>query len=545
MATFSYNPSPTWSFATVGDVEEVTEFFTVENPTSFDSLSYISAQDPTELDLVFTIRYTTDNINWTNWLTEAAFLAVSPDKFKHYKLEIRLTYVNTNVVPPISVTQVDFGYTLTTDDVTYYTIFQRDNLFSKLVRGTLLIEQYKENQWQKCQKAGLISDFVERTEDFESFWKSVAEWIALHYYLGYRMTNIYDDSEYLASLLEERGMYLCGDETLTELQTLSRNFYKEMAKRGTSEYTDELKRIVCYDADNCDEFISFVTGMCSGWIVDRSSPMYNFYGLIPGANRLPTKEEQIGTDELALLSEDSAATQPLSISSQNNFDGDAIDMLDFSQDTNGEYSAIKMNIPTDADKLIPCDQRETYFMSFFVKAEHADLIYAIGFDLYECDKTTTVEAERITTGVTAELRGAGNGNYFFNNAAYFSGVKIGEWVWFLGFIRPEGTANDANDQPNILVGSNIRFKTGEAAKWIYPIIRVEQNAASGTNSSYVYRLRMGVAGNEAFTINYVDLVNFVYNEVENKGNKTLDEIQNILDRYLLPASATNKIFEIG
>lgn len=545
MALITYTPDPVFVYNIIGDSFSILDFEVVKNITSINSLDYVSADDVGQVDLTFEVRYTTNNIDWTEWISKTEFLSFAVDEFKHYKIEFRLTQTTSVNLPPITVTSVQLDVTYSTNDVTYFSIFGSQNLFSEIVRGELLIEEYKENQWQKCNKPGTISEPIERTPSFEGFWKSVSEWMALHYFLSYQFSNIYDNKELLSLLLEEKGLFLCGDETLEELQNLSDNFYREISKRGTSSYVDEFKRLICYDEDN--EYISFTTGLHSGWLLDRSSPMHNFYGKFAMANKLPVKTDSVSNEQLALYSQGPSDPNKIALTvvSENTYELGVIDVMNFSTTDVNQFRQIRIDIANDSDLLIPCDQSLDYYMSFFIKTDTNVLDFSVGIDAFEEDKVTTSAFRWTKLIASAELSGAGNGNFFMGEAnSYFGVSKVDKWVWFMGIIRNENTPDQiSKDTTNLNVGSNMSFNPNENARWMYPILKVKQNAI-GTPETFIHRLRVGVLSNDNFTLNYLDLTNFLYNQVKINSSRDIDSVQKILDRYLLPASMPNKTFTI-
>lgn len=191
------------------------------------------------------------------------------------------------------------------------------------------------NILEKIWSEGIVPVYQERTRDFLDFWRSIIYYFVL--LVGYtRNIGEYgQDRVLLVEYLTQRGMFLCGAETLTELLYLKENFYKEIAKRGTfsiveqkgcdNEVNGELLRMICFDRVT-DEFLFEISEPDKfGWTVNRWSPMYKgtdrrtqlnkFYEI--SLERIPTiNRDDFTIDENGVISFDNNDTPNSGIGSE-------------------------------------------------------------------------------------------------------------------------------------------------------------------------------------------------------------------------------------
>ena len=74
---------------------------------------------------------------------------------------------------------------------------------------------------------------IAEDQDFIALWRSISVFFAM--FVQY--TRVFDDffnrEDLLTEFLKQRGIYLCGDETLDQLQYIATNYYNEHRRRGT------------------------------------------------------------------------------------------------------------------------------------------------------------------------------------------------------------------------------------------------------------------------------------------------------------------------
>ena len=151
-------------------------------------------------------------------------------------------------------------------------------------------------------------------EDFIAFWKTNAQFFAYYVILSRKYSKFYEDDEFLLEYLQQRGLYICDDETLENLTYLMKHYFNEIRKRGTieivrkrtvydlddnsdsdsasdsygrddDELDGELLRLICFD--KCNEFIfNFRKSEKLGLNIRNSSPLYRGTSNMEGANKV-------------------------------------------------------------------------------------------------------------------------------------------------------------------------------------------------------------------------------------------------------------------
>lgn len=246
-------------------------------------------------------RYSNDTINFTAWadLTDPNLQAITTNLLDPFFFEIRYTRDGTDATGTLTW---DFFYLDVTVDPlatnTFYpTIFTSDNVFGSFKTDNIDFVALCGNLLEKTIKYGIIpkhfsDENEERTEDYIHFWKTVCCWFSLHFILAKQFADIFDTQELLAELLRQRGLFLCGSEDLSVLQTLSQNYYDEVRKRGTAQVIPEIKRVLCNS--DCDELIfTLANNYEIGWTLNNSSPLYRGAQGIRALNKMTEKGPKV------------------------------------------------------------------------------------------------------------------------------------------------------------------------------------------------------------------------------------------------------------
>lgn len=113
------------------------------------------------------------------------------------------------------------------------------------------------------------------SKDYAEFWKGILSIWSYIVILGREFENLFENPILLAEFINQRNLFLCGDEDLSTLQGLASRIYAEFAKRGSKtvlEDNEELQRLICYVAQ--DEYVTAINDLV-GWWVDSESPGFN------------------------------------------------------------------------------------------------------------------------------------------------------------------------------------------------------------------------------------------------------------------------------
>jgi len=190
-------------------------------------------------------RYTNDGVVWTDFDDVANISSIVADSDLPYLFELK--YQLTAGTPPQTVEEfyVDATQNLSLDHS--FPEFQFANVFDELDYSNPDFVFWCANVRDKLEKEGIIPNYIQRTEDYTAFWESVACFFALMYaHTQEEFVKLYTNKDNLREYMTQRGLFFCGDELLGDLQVLANEFYKEVAKRGTIEVDDEIKRILCF-----------------------------------------------------------------------------------------------------------------------------------------------------------------------------------------------------------------------------------------------------------------------------------------------------------
>lgn len=154
-------------------------------------------------------------------------------------------------------------------------LFSIDSIFNDVAINSPLMVELKNNLYKKIEADNVIlPKHIERTEDFEHFWKTTTEFVTIVFSLIKKLENLRNEKTILIEFLRQKGLFLCGNETLAELQELNDTFLKQMSYRGTEHVIPEIKRLLCND--DCDASIfENITSKDIQWTVGKTSPSFN------------------------------------------------------------------------------------------------------------------------------------------------------------------------------------------------------------------------------------------------------------------------------
>ena len=320
---------------------------------------------------------------------------------------------------------------------------------------------------------------------------------------------------------------MCGEETLEELQDVSKNFFNIIKKRGTLESITEIKRLLCVDENQ-----EFILGYCRphelGWTMGYSSPIYQGADGLLDLNKVPRVEQGsvfskenynlINSNEIAILA------------TQDN-DGDDINVLHI--DNVSAETGIKQ-LGTNFELSFTVDSSVNYEISFLVKQEVLGSILSFGILAWN-------DAGELVPNPTESILDGGDESFFFRMSDAIKVDDIFYKVVGLIYNDTEPTKSAQDSKTNLGVGDNLRWKDDASFSKIYPIITVENGGSVANNSTMIYDLRVAIASNE-YSIGLLDTAGLViaYWYV-NSGNHTFKESSVIIDKYLISVNSTIKI----
>lgn len=461
-----------------------------------------------------TFRYATDGINFSEWmpLTVPNVAAIAIQPTDTLIAQYRYQRSGSDATGTLAFTEAELQGTYETvlcGDSYENSIFAQ--YFTCTSDGVLV---WMINVLEKLYKEGQIPKYIERDGDFIEFWRSMAIFFAYLVELSRQFENFADDEELLRSFLEERGLYFCGDESLSELQDVAQNFYREIGKRGTLQITaeptgainGELLRLICKDP--LDFFqLAYSKPQNSTFSVNNSSPL---------------SRSTEGDDAFDLSYEPGQGFSDIAkypvIDPGTKVTVDAPNLL-LTGIVSGEDAGIGAN---ESLKRILIDPTLNFTLSFDIEASVAGIgMLTVGFLAF--DEAGSAISMRSMIDGTAQ-------NNFIEDYA----VNIANQTYRVkAVLFNKDEANNSSSLLNIGVGRNLRSISG--AKYIIPYIIV--NPTSGSIDVQISNLRFQVSS-LSYARNYVNIKHFINIIVKNNnGNFNDAKIRTIMREELLPANA--------
>jgi hypothetical protein len=337
------------------------------------------------------------------------------------------------------------------------------------------------NVLTKTYKEGIVPKYIIRNEngningedqDYLNLFMSSC-W---YYSLFVRYIREFDkwssNTRLLVEFLNNRGMHVCSDSTLADMVYVINNYYDEIRRRGTlpvfvrgGDALGEFLRTICYK--EIDEFLfTFTRNYVSGWVVDRSSPVYRGVYFDKMLNKWYEDTEDFVDLNKYILTGSSFIDI---ISDTSPIDGvTEIDALRVQDPTvrSGLGMDDRFIIP-DLDKLLVVNSLLSYEITFWIKvSDISKVVIDIGVLAYDVDRSHVFN-KRISNG---DLKI----DTSFISSGFWSGQKNDTWVLVRAILYGANVDNIPSFEDyclNIMIGENIKFN-GEDIKYILPYVIV-------------------------------------------------------------------------
>lgn len=244
------------------------------------------------------VRYSHDAVKFTDWEDISALDAIisaNPHVLGErddFIVEVRAIRGGTDDTGIVTLDQVDCDGTpdptfLVLDDDMVGTVFEEIKWDDEDWNFTWM------NLLRKLYHYGVVPNYIEREnsltaddEDYIAWFKTMAYYYAYIIVLGNRkIGGIYDDQTLLRQYLRQRDTMVCEDESLAHMQAVVNELFVNFRQRGTNlvasvqdvtinqDFHGELRRIVCWKQDECDEFVyEFMPPNLRGIVVNQTSP---------------------------------------------------------------------------------------------------------------------------------------------------------------------------------------------------------------------------------------------------------------------------------
>jgi hypothetical protein len=240
-------------------------------------------------------RFTKDGINWGDWqeLTTENIRNLAFSNKDTLIFELMVTGEGMDNIVGMYLSPIS-------SHPNYIKTYFNNSIFYNFFK----IEDFKVLEWylnvlEKIWAKGLLPNYIKREKgvgendkDFIEFWRSVAMFFAFYVALAEKFENYWQSEILLQEFLEQRGMIIGRSMSLSELQYLMKNFYREMSKRGTIQVYDRNSRIEgeflrLIGWRQWDEFLVYqhIAGEW-GWCLGRSSPLWRGVGNREGTQKI-------------------------------------------------------------------------------------------------------------------------------------------------------------------------------------------------------------------------------------------------------------------
>lgn len=146
------------------------------------------------------------------------------------------------------------------------------------------VKAWVDNVVLKLTESRIIPAYIENSTDAQDFWRSITQIFGYIVIYSRKFESFPTNEELLYEFLTQKGLCVCKDQTLAELQYLLYHYYDEIRRRGTNQVSKnklqsgkiidgELLRLFYYNLNS--EFIwGLIEEKNTGWNIGNSSPMY-------------------------------------------------------------------------------------------------------------------------------------------------------------------------------------------------------------------------------------------------------------------------------
>lgn len=418
--------------------------------------------------------YTLDGVKYGDWisLTNGNLAAIGTLPIKNdFIIKFRYTRIGTDNTGLLVVNTLIVNGTFS---LSYLQVLDFSNgVFSDIG----FTDQYWNQVWlnllNKLYDYGVVPKYIERgednpnDEDYITFWKSVAYYFALTIALvDEKISKIMIRQDELAEYLLQKGIFVCGDETITTLNVIANNIYDQVRRRATLGITyqdgtfsspmtnpvhGELLRIICFDIVT-DEFL-FEYIKNSGWYVDIDSPTY--FGL--------TKHLQLNK----------SSEQSTNITSLSNY----IVTGTVALVTDGSHQVARLNAgATLSTPIVKIDDTLDYEFTFMIK-----LLTASASDLQVSLSVTD------HLGYLKNTQSIQNGSVQLDFLPLYSAPTNAVYYFFRGILFNKGKSlmTSIDDyQTSVNAGRNLRMISGSER------VQLSINNVSGSHQLSVYDIKI-------------------------------------------------------
>ena len=412
------------------------------------------------------------------------------------------------------------------------------------------VVEWSLNVAEKLYRPGILPLSMTRDEsqninqedrDFIDFWRTVTHFYSLLVNYARSFESYRENQLLLTDYLRQRGVFICDNQSIVDLQYIQENFWDEMRHRGTLLITKpkgtlingnekgvdgELLRLICYRII-CDEFLFSISEFDTiGWVVNRWSPLWQGISHQQQLNKIYEKlENPSDLSKYPLISQSNVSLVD---------DLDVGNVIRIDSVPSGNISGIGVALGAfDEDFAINVDSGLTYELSFLVKVSgDNNSPLTIKIHTYNQNGIPTIPLQVDTVDFIESVTILDQVNLIKNTF-----VKVSVLI----FPSTQEFINEDNiKKPNILVGSNLKFKSNQTCKIIPEIILDNTSGGQVSGILEIYNILLTPSCTE-YSTGFLNTKDFVQTWIKNnQGAFTNENIEQSMKSFLLPYAITLK-----
>lgn len=451
-----------------------------------------------------------EKLTYSNWSTNFSILFNS---LVNLYLEVKLVREGIDISEDLLLNhlQITINQDNNTPATTLYpVVFSNENqIFGYIEVNDIEWHAYCNNIFNKVL-TNILPKFIIQTDHCKWLMKAIACYLSLYYIHAKNVINYYEDKYMLLDFLRQKGLFFSGNEALTELQTICNNLFVEYKKRGTLQSINELKRVLAFQFG--DEFLfQCLPFSDSGWYLDRSSIIYDDLSYIRSINKMIDKYGVTDLDNYYL-------TGNVGIVSSTDNEGNTIDVLNISDTTSAGIVCSLFGI--NDTRVIPVSTLLDYEISFKIKQNTPAGKYLFGVTCF--DSTGFV----INSENLIDLSDC---NEFLDSTTAIDIYPQNEFVK-VKCILYNSDEPISSQMLNINAGHYLRMKP--TCAYIYPVIITKEAC-----DVEIYDIRVAILKLKSVN-SIIENTNVLLSLFKNNNDDlTNSEVNNIIQRYLIPVNA--------
>ncbi len=454
-------------------------------------------------------RYSNDGITYTDWeiITPGNLQKINIFNKQIFDIEYRYTRAgsdNTGVLI-FNSCSLKIIYTPVENPNSYNDSFFSD--FFDFSDPDVL--KWAINVLGKVYEKGIVPDFIERTDDYKTFFSIITHWFAIIVNYARLYNKIEDKYELLYDFLRQRGIILKNSHEKDELYQFMNKIFNIYLLRGTKlSKNEEVNRLINYSEGGI--FISaLLEDWRRGWNINNSSPLYR--GLCGTLNTSIGFESVYGVKELDKY--------PIPQESEPFC---KITYIGYFQVIHIDSPPIYHGISASKTHALPIDPRITWEVEAIVQSvglNNDPSFLRFGCKMYNSD-LEEVDTFSIETGIADNSEGN-----FVDDAVLVRGQKT--VIRGIIYKFDEGLMSSENSKLNIGQGKNL--KSSISAKFLSVTLKFKGE----TRGLLIYSLKIRPAALKA-PIGFISIVNPIVSWIETK-NLNLNKIQvlkEIIEKFI-------------